>query len=315
MNRIIPIAIILLLISCSPKNKTVMVNCKDTVDLIHDLSITDFKCRQFGMLGYMEHSFLEDTLHFPSVPNLVHESAYAICPTDTCFAEYTVLALRCPPIQPLLNWLSDSVRVFIQECPIGNGLQTFNDKKKDIPQKHLNSTEAICDFYIGQLRHVYDDWHCTGFGDHGCFNEQAGLLIADCWNSGNLFTFYRNDWYDCMSSGNNIRESFCTVDAITGNLLNLEDLVHQEKIDTVASLMMSRLVDASDEYYIHQFSYDPTEYVSILRRADGCALISEGLIFYYYPYTLAAGASGEYKSIIPYEELDGILKEDLFAVD
>jgi hypothetical protein len=36
---------------------------------------------------------------------------------------------------------------------------------------------------------------------------------------------------------------------------------------------------------------------------DGCALLKEGLIIYYYPYTIGSGADGEFIAIIPYEVL------------
>lgn len=269
---------------------------------------TDYKYLFFGRIGYEDRKFKEDMLVFPPIPGLVHKSAYAFCPTDTCFAEYAVLALRCPPIRPLLDWVSDTVYNFVQECPIGNALSTYHDKELDIPKKHLKSDKAICEYYINQLRHAYDNWRCTGEGDHNMLNEQAGLLIADCWHTGNLYTFYRIDWYDWMSCGNNARESFWTVDATTGNLLTLSDFILPNKMEDLAVLMMQRLVNGSGEYLVRQYDYDSLEFMGVLQRADGSALIPEGLIIYFYPYNLSSGADGEYEAVIPYEELSDIMK-------
>ena len=265
----------------------------------------------FGKLGYRDRSFQKDTLLFPPIEGLVHGSAYALCTKDTCFAEYAVLALRCPPIQPLLNWVADTVNTFVQGCPIGNGLLTYNDKQLDIPIKHPKSDRAICDYNIGQLQHVYDDWHCTGEGDHDILNEQAGLLLADCWHIGNLYTFYRIDWYDWMSSGNNAQESWWTVDAASGKLLSLSDFILPGKLDTLAALMMPRLVNGKDSFILDQYPYKPEEYTGVLQRANGCALITEGLVIYFYPYNLGSGADGEYEAVIPYEELNGILRPSI----
>ena len=283
-------------------------------DLVHPeqgLFATGYKYIYFGMIDYKDRTVQEDSLLFPPFPGLVHQSVYAMCPKDTCFSEYAVLALRCPPIAPLLNWLSDMVYTFVQECPIGNGLQTYNGKRLNIPKKHFNSADDICNYYMGWLRHAYDKWHCTGEGDHDTFNEQAGLLIADSWNAANLYTFYRIDWYDAMSCGNNTQESWWTVDATSGKCLGLEDFIVLEQLDTLASLTMPRLVNSNGEYYIQQFKYDPSEYTQILMRADGCALIPEGLIFFFYPYNIGAGVDGQYEAIIPYQELNGILREPL----
>ena len=296
--------------SCGPKKNNSAV-VEDLVYPSEGLFSTDYKYLFFGKIGYTERSFQEDTLVFPPIEGLIHKSAYAFCPTDTCFAEHAVLALRCPPIETLLNWVSDTVNTFAHECPIGNGLLTYNEKELSIPKKHFKSADAICDYYTGQLQHAYDNWHCTGEGDHNSLNEQAGLLIADCWSTGNLYTFYRIDWYDWMSCGNNARESWWTVDSSTGNLLSLNDLILPEKVDTLADMLMHRLVNGGGEYLIRQYDWKPEEYKGVLERANGCALIPEGMVFYYYPYNLGSGADGQYEAVIPYEMLGGILKETL----
>lgn len=298
------------ILSDSEKKKTVAVK-PELVYPEQGLIATEGKYLSFGQIGSWDRSFQDDTLLFPPIEGLVHRSAYAMCPKDTCFAEYVVLALRCPPVQTLLDWVADTVNTFAQGCPIGNSLLTYNDKPLDIPVKHLKTDKEICDYYIGQLRHVYDGWHCTGEGDHDSFNEQAGLLLVDCWNSGNLCTFYRIDWYDWMSCGNNARESWWTVDATSGKLLSLSDFILPDKLDTLAALMMPRLINDKDSFILDQYPYKPEEYTGILQRANGCALIHEGLVFYFYPYNLGSGADGQYEAVIPYEELEGILIDNL----
>lgn len=307
------IALSIILLSFGP-NKNNLVVADDLMYPSEGLFPTDYKYLIFGKIGDFDRSFQEDTLVFPPIEGLIHKSAYALCPTDTCIAEYAVLALRCPPIETLLNWVSDTVNTFANECPIGNGLLLYNKKELSIPKKYFKSADAICDYYIGQLRHVYDNWHCTGEGDHNTSNEQAGLLIADCWSIGDLYTFYRIDWYDWMSCGNNIRESWWTVDSSTGNLLSIEDLILPEKVDTLADMLVHRLVNGGGEFLIKQYNWRPDEYKDILERADGCALIPEGLIFYYYPYNLGAGCDGQHEAVIPYEMLGGILKETISSV-
>ncbi len=315
MKRCIYILPALILLVCcgSPQKQTNTLDI-DLVFPAQSAFTKDYNSIFFGKIGYRDRTFQQDTLKFPPIESLVHESVFTMCPTDTCFAEYAVLALRCPPIQPLLDWVADTVHTFANECPIGDGLQTYNDKEHDIPKKHLKSDQEICNYYVGQLQHVYDKWHCTGEGDHDNINEQAGLLIADCWNSGNLFTFFRIDWYDWMSGGNNVRESWWTVDSTTGKLLTLEDLIQPEKLDTLSTLMMRRLADAEGKLLLRTNSNYALEDKDVIGLADGCALIPEGLIIFFYPYNLGSGAEGEFLSVIPYEELNGILREPLSMV-
>ena len=324
MKHFYLILFLLVLAGCGTKTKTTIdgqeaKTIEPTIveDLVYPeqgLFATDYKYLYFGKIGYKDRFVHEDSLLFPPIPGLVHQSVFAMCPKDTCFSEYTVLALRCPPIAPLLYWLSDAVHTFTQECPIGNGLQTYNNKEINIPKKRFKSAKDICEYYTGQLRHTYAKWHCTGEGDSDSYNEQAGLLIADSWNTGNLYTFYRIDWYDWMSGGNNARESWWTVDATSGKCLGLEDFIVPEQLDSLASLTMPRLVNGNGEYFIRQYRFEPSEYTAVLRRADGCALIPEGLIFYFYPYNLGSGADGQYEAVIPYQELNGILREPLSTV-
>lgn len=307
------ILILLLLAGCGPRKaaKSAIVNIACPVEepsVDQDSLSTAYKYVFFGKLGFMERTFREDTLVFPPIEGLVHRSAYAMCPTDTCVAEYAVLALRCPPIQPLLNWVADTVSAFVNECPIGNGLSKYNGGEATIPTRHLKSDKEICDYYIDQLNHVYDNWHCAGEGDHGVINEQAGLLLADCWNNGNLYTFHRIDWYDWLSSGNNTRESWWTVNARTGKLLSLNDMVHLGKRDSLSTLMMAHLVNDKGELYAEQYPDAARDNLEVLSWANGCALTSEGLVIYFYPYNLGSGADGEYEAIIPYVDLKGILK-------
>ena len=311
MKRVLYILIIISLVCCgSPKKMTKTVK-PDLVYPEQGLFATDYKYLFFGEIGYRDRAFMDDTLVFPTIDGLVHGAAYAMCPTDTCFAEYAVLALRCPPIQPLLDWVADTVNTFVNECPVGDGLLIYNDERPDIPIKHLKSDKEICDYYIGQLQHTYDDWHCIGEGEHDSSNEQAGLLLADCWHIGNLYTFYRIDW---RNNSNNSRESWWTVDANSGKILDLSCLILPDKLDTLATLMMPRIVNGNKEFIIEQYPYQPEEYTGILQRANGCALIPEGLVIFFYPYNIGSGADGQYEAVIPYEELADILKPSVHNV-
>ena len=132
-------------------------------------------------------------------------------------------------------------------------------------------------------------------------------MLFDCWRSGDLYTFYEATWYDWISAGDNTRESYRTIDSKTGKEMSLEDLIDNEQRVAFAKIMMKNLISQAGERasYLRQF---PADGLEVLSRMDGCGLIREGLIVYFYPYTLAPGAVGQINAVIPFSELTHCLK-------
>ena len=134
-----------------------------------------------------------------------------------------------------------------------------------------------------------------------------GLLLLAFCAACRFFTpvadFYANTLYPAISGG---------LSAVSSVIpFSLADIVKPEMRDSLAALMVQRLVNGRGEYYFRQYEHTPDEYTDILDSANGCALIEEGLIIYFYPYNLGCGADGEYEAVIPYEELDEILSPPL----
>ena len=75
----------------------------------------------------------------------------------------------------------------------------------------------------------------------------------------------------------------------------------------MAELMMAHLTNGRGEIYAEQYPDAFKNNHEVLSLANGCALISEGLVIYFYPYILSIGADGQYDAVIPYSELEGIL--------
>lgn len=261
----------------------------------------------FGKIGYRDRSFREDALRFPAIQGLSHKSVYALCQKDTCFAEYAVLALRCPPVQTLLDWMSERVCDFANSCAFP-GLASKNGSKR-IKQQILKSADSICEHYAKEIGNIFNGNQCPGNGDSDSINEQNGLLMTDCWQSGPFYTFYEGTWYDMLSNGDTTQNSYLTIDSRTGKELTLPDFVDPANYDALSALMMPRLFNSHDELLVKKYSgiYSVDD-KGVLANASGCALIREGLIIYFYPYNLASGADGACQAIIPYNKLEGILK-------
>lgn len=71
------------------------------------------------------------------------------------------------------------------------------------------------------------------------------------------------------------------------------------------------LNDRFDEEYEKKNGVKPEPHEPYDLFNDKCALVKEGVIFYYPPYTLGSGAEGQYNLILEYGEIEDILKESI----
>lgn len=262
----------------------------------------------FGKIDSDAYSYSEKSLKLPPFKSLVHKTAHAYCLKDTCYHNYAVLALRCPPNRVLLNWLTKNIRSWVSFC-LGN----FGQEEEEVgkaPIGKFNSAKEICQYYMKWLDKKMKAKKCMAPEDKWyCFQE--GYILADCWNRGNLYTFYEVMWhnYNGMSD-----ELYLTIDAVTGKELTLTDIVDSTKFDQLSKLMLERLVDVNGVYYISEPSMHEIPPEELIYRSDGCALIEEGLYLYFNQYSIGSGAQGRFVSIIPYKELTGLLNKRISKV-
>ena len=256
---------------------------------------------------------------FPPIPGLAKGWLSVHCERDTCFANRVVLAFRCPEVETLTSWMSERVKNYLENSPV-------TDINEDTPASLIplcpswtemqtpcgSSAASFCFHYLHALEDVFVKMRCPEpdpewDGGYRQPAEQAGLMLFDCWRTGDMYTFYEATWYDWMSCGNNTTEAYRTVDARTGKELSLEDFVDEEDHGRFARILMRHLTkDAGKRAEaVDNYAADGSD---ILPLVDGCGLVKEGFLVYFYPYTLAAGVYGQFNVIIPLKELKGILK-------
>ena len=258
----------------------------------------DERLYYFGQIGAWDREFVEDTLFYPDIPGLYHRSAYHCCPADTCYADYLTLALRCPGCKSLLRWLGNRVCSFLGEVPIPSEYSW-----ESVTCKYFTSAEETCDYYIDCMAEMYAGKACPhNDAAMGGMNNQAGLLLVDCWRAGSLCTFCEVAW-DYRP-----KLSYRTVDSRTGRELKLEDFVLESKYGELYKKVKFYLKNEHGERWVDQLLEPEVYDESLLTLANGCALIREGFIIYYYPYNIGCGADGEYTAVIPYAEMAGLLK-------
>ena len=69
--------------------------------------------------------------------------------------------------------------------------------------------------------------------------------------------------------------------------------------------------DRYDEEYEKKIGEKPEPHEPYDLLDDNCALVKEGILFYYQPYHLGSGSEGQYNLILRYDEIKDILKDDL----
>ena len=87
---------------------------------------TGYQYAFFGKIDSRELDDTNDSLVFPAVPGLVHKVYAVHCPTDTCFSERVVLALRCPAKKTLKEWVSQRCKEYIDDCAVGDHYQKYH---------------------------------------------------------------------------------------------------------------------------------------------------------------------------------------------
>ena len=264
----------------------------------------DFGYVYFGMVppGYRKPGI--DIHSLPPIPGLKYRSYSNYCPKDTCDATRVVLAVRCPEDSVLLQLASGRVAEYVERS-------ITHDK---VRKALVASSADICNQYIRQIRKKFDQFQCTGEGDHDVPNEQFGYLLTDCWRTEQYCTFYESTWYDWLSCGDNTTESYYSVDVKTGRVASITDFIQERDLTRLATLMMKYLKNFKGDLWYHpDFEWVPTDPLELLKAMNGCALIREGLIIYYHPYEIGCGADGQFNAVIPYKELTQLLANQTFT--
>ena len=113
-------------------------------------------------------------------------------------------------------------------------------------------------------------------------------------------------WYDWGSCGDNTAFSYFTVDASTGKVVTYANLIDKSDEDKLDRLLPKYLGNGYEKWAASADRVKSNSGKKLISQMDGCALLKEGLIIFYLPYSIGCGADGEFTATIPYE----VLKED-----
>ena len=92
---------------------------------------------------------------------------------------------------------------------------------------------------------------------------------------------------------------YITVNKKTGRRLTADDLVKKYGYARVCKSVRDAYVKAKCERNADLELYNCTGQ-ELISLADGCAIVDEGVMFYYRPYVVGCGAEGEFNLVLDY---------------
>lgn len=98
------------------------------------------------------------------------------------------------------------------------------------------------------------------------------------------------------SSGDPTKADYVTINKSSGNVLSVNDVrkkYDEDALENLISAAYKQAVEDKGSNYTANYSGS-----DLLAKADGVAIINEGLLFYYYPYKIGVGAEGQYCLIL-----------------
>lgn len=163
--------------------------------------------------------------------------------------------------------------------------------------------------------------------------ETANNILS---NAGNDLLYFYDVHYDPMRIDPNVLSLYgaktgyaggahpshesisVTYDLTTGKALLLSDLLNPGcNASDLTPLVIEVLEIISQEHYLY------SDYTAIVEERfgqgldveEGWYLSNEGLCIFFSPYEIAPYATGEVKATIPYEKLNGLLRDQFFPVE
>ena len=125
------------------------------------------------------------------------------------------------------------------------------------------------------------------------------LVVHKVYDKGDQATYLFEVSYDINgSNGCPSQALYWTLDKKTGSLLQSEDIIAKYDEEDLKSQLWTAYVEACKVrgYDEDMIMLEPE---NLLSEVSGCAIINEGVLFYYLPYVIGSGVEGEYMLVIP----------------
>ena len=124
------------------------------------------------------------------------------------------------------------------------------------------------------------------------------LVAHKVYDKGDQATYMVVVSYDINgSNGCPSQALYWTLDKKTGRLLQSKDIIAKYDEEDLKNQLWDAYIEACKErgYDEDMIMLEPE---NLLTEVSGCAIINEGILFYYLPYIIGSGAEGEYFLVV-----------------
>ena len=296
------LAVILLLCSTTGRAETIC----DTVSqkramverprLLSSVEVLGFKYNVlFGRIDCWEDRHKDIAPDLPPLKGMKYRT-FTTCISKAQNFSRDILAVRCPKKDTLLNWAANMVaKRYGVTIPSGKKFKSSGDIADFVMDGKIAFHKRIASYEDIDREVIVEDWDP---------NEQEGVLVADVWHSGDIYTFFYSSWIDsgCHLS---LTDSWFSVNAVTSKAYSLFDFIDKRDEAALIDLVVKYLWNDHDrwiELYPSRFQHYP----EWLKDCSGAALTKNGLIVYYHAPQIGCYADGQFNAVIPYEELKSL---------
>ncbi|MBQ0077197.1 MAG: hypothetical protein KBS55_00980 [Bacteroidales bacterium] len=243
------------------------------------------------LLAIAATSFADDNLPAPAVPDIPEM-------VSRTTGQYSI-GVQCHPDRTVLEWVSERLMYFCRDL-------AFVRDAKLMELREDSGVEDIVEYYFQALGGENSAREPLPFGDPV---PQGGILLTEvCW-LGHCCTMQRDVWEDSGNAGNHTVRQWFTIDTRTGRVLRLDDIIRRKGFADFAdqAVKFLRVQDGGLWTEYHSFS----DSAALIAGADGCALVQEGVLVWYNPYSIASGNEGVVSALVPYHLAAGNLRSCL----
>lgn len=89
--------------------------------------------------------------------------------------------------------------------------------------------------------------------------------------------------------------NYFSINKQTGEVLSISDVLAQYGQSRIGSMLLETY---RREVALREFNPSPYTGDELITRANGVAIISEGILFYFFPYNIGCGVEGQYNLIL-----------------
>ena len=126
------------------------------------------------------------------------------------------------------------------------------------------------------------------------------LVVHKVYDKGDQATYIFEVSYDINgSNGCPSQAHFVTFDKNTGEILQPDEIIRKYGAENLKSQLWNAYLAAREERGFAEFDGSEVSADELLTEASGCAIINEGVMFYYLPYIIGCGTEGEYNLVLP----------------